>query len=299
MTRFREWIDEAWELAKSEFWMLLLATFLAGIVGGAVAGILYGPAMVGLTYVIIKKLHWPQARIDISDLGKGAQESVVVPAILAGLIAVWLPSLGFLVCIGWLFTYPLFVFVPLFVMDRNLQGWDACQASIDVVKKHYWTFVGWYTLSALLACVGSCVILPAYIVSMVYQIVVTLAYRDMVGFQYAHFPELNPQAAYAPAPQVQTPPPPQPAPPAATAVPQPPPPSSPPNASAEAEQAESDVDRPGTEEQPQGDEVDGDRRGESYADAHRGADQANQAVGDLEDEVEPDERAEDVGLEGG
>ena len=215
MTRFNEWIGEAWALAKTEFWLLLLATFLAAVVGGAVAGILYGPAMVGLTYLIIKKLHWPQARIDISDLGKGAQEGVVVPAILAGLIAVWLPSLGFIVCIGWLFTYPLFVFVPIFVMDRNLQGWDACQASIDVVKRHYWPFVGWYTVCMLLTCLGSWVILPAYIVSMVYQIVVTLAYRDMVGFQYAHFPELNPQPAVAHVPQVETPPAPQAGPPPA------------------------------------------------------------------------------------
>jgi len=225
MPRFRDWIDEAWALVKPDLWLLVLASVIAGIVGGSVYGVLWGPAQVALSYIIIKKINWPQSRVDIGDFSRGFHQTVLVPAIVAGLIAVWLPSLGMIVlCIGYLFTYPLFILVPLFVMDRRLEGWDACQASIDVVKRHYWSFVGWYTVAMACTFAGALLLyIPGLIVSTVYSVVVVLAYRDLVGFAYAGFPELNPQAP-PPAPVALDLPPAPGAPPRTPRVEAPPPP---------------------------------------------------------------------------
>ena len=72
MVRTGEWISEAWELVREDFWMhALVALIFAAINGTGVGALVVGPLMVGYTHVIVQKLQDRRRPLNINGLSVG------------------------------------------------------------------------------------------------------------------------------------------------------------------------------------------------------------------------------------
>jgi hypothetical protein len=187
-------IGRGWELVKTDFWLLVGASFLVFVVLGglglipilgAIAGfIIQGAMMGGLYLLFLKRIRGQTATIGDAFSGFSL---AFVQLMLAHIVVTLLSGLGIILCIlpgiylsvAWAFVLPL-------VIDKKLEFWPAMELSRKAVTHHWWTFFGLFVVAGLiiiagvLCCVvGIFVAWPICIASLAY------AYEDIFGAQSA------------------------------------------------------------------------------------------------------------------
>lgn len=175
-------MSRGWTLLMSDFWLLVGASFVAGLIAGAsiIGLVLGGPMMGGLYALYLKKIRGQPARFGDAFIGFSV---AFVPLMLAHVVSVLLTGVGLLLClvpgiylwVSWAFTLPL-------VIDRKLDFWDAMELSRKVVTKHWWAMFGLLivcflvVLAGLLACCVGVIVTTA-----IAQAAVLYAYEDIFG----------------------------------------------------------------------------------------------------------------------
>jgi len=198
MTRIRtgDWINEAWRIVQADLGMFIVAMLIMGIAGS----IPYvGTALsCSLYYMVFKRIQGG-APLNLSDLGRGLQADMGLPAFLAGLIqgAIVTAAVFAAMCLGAIF-FPFFLIIPIvallcsmmwmftlpLIADRKLDFWSAMETSRKTVMANFGGFLGFailvglvYLLGAVLCGVGVLVTGPIAMVA------VALAYRDVFGIR--------------------------------------------------------------------------------------------------------------------
>jgi tetratricopeptide (TPR) repeat protein len=224
----RSCLRRGWALVRNDFWPLVgmsafvlmvlsaAASFEVVLSSGNASGIrsgktsilgllLTGPLMGGLYLYFLKKIRGAAAGVEAAFTGFRQPFPHLV---VAGFLASLLTALGFLCLIlpgvylfvAWIFTFPL-------IVDRRLDFWPAMQLSRKIISKHWWKFLGFLIVLALInlagiatCCVGLFITFPITFAALAY------AYEDITGAVK------NPSGDSSPIPPIAPPTPPTPQP---------------------------------------------------------------------------------------
>ncbi len=175
------WIGEGWRLVQADLGTFFLMALVFSLLNAAVPVLLQGPLFVGFHLFCMKKLFGRRA--EFADLFTGF--NFLIPSLVASLLISLLVGVGTLFCIiPGLVVAAMYKFVYLFILDKRMDFWPAMQASHAVVKNDYFGFtmfllamVGLDILGFLCLVVGIFIALPVTIAA------ITVAYRDIVGFE--------------------------------------------------------------------------------------------------------------------
>jgi hypothetical protein len=181
-------IGRAFELVRRDFWFIVGASFVAGLIGGggvivpylsAVASLIVaGPMMGGLSALCLKKIRGQAATFGDIFLGFGLSFGSLLGAYL---VCMLLTTVGLFLCIlpgiylavSWVFTIPL-------VIDKRMGFWEAMELSRKVVGKHWWKIFGFVLVLALLGIAGLLVcIVGVFVACAICQIALLYAYEDI------------------------------------------------------------------------------------------------------------------------
>ena len=174
------WIGEGWRLVKEDLGNYVLLAVVFTVLNAVVPLILQGPLLVGFHIFTMRKLMGRSA--EFGDLFKGF--NLFVPTLVASLLIGLFTFVGTLFCIiPGLVVAAMYKFTYLFILDKKMDFWPAMQASHSLVKQDYFGFtmfllalVGINILGALCCIVGVFVSIPVTFAA------ITVAYRDIVGF---------------------------------------------------------------------------------------------------------------------
>jgi len=184
-------ISRGWELVKKDFWLLVGASFVGGIIasgfcipylGILIALIVGGPMMGGLYSLYLKKIRGQPAVFGDAFLGFS---TYFVPLMLAKLVSGLLTGLGFVFCIlPGIYLAVCWVFVLPLVMDKKIDFWPAMELSRKVVTKHWWLMFGFLIVCALMVVAGilACCV-GVFVTSAIAQAALMYTYEDIFGAQ--------------------------------------------------------------------------------------------------------------------
>ncbi len=143
--------------------------------------ILQGPLMAGFHIFCMKKMLGRRA--EFADLFTGF--NYFVPTLVASLVISLFVSVGTMLCIiPGLIVAAMYKFTYLFIVDKRMDFWPAMQASHDVVKNDYFGFTMFMLLIILIDCLGAlCLIVGVFVAIPVSIAAITIAYREIVGFE--------------------------------------------------------------------------------------------------------------------
>ncbi|HLY18422.1 MAG TPA: zinc-ribbon domain-containing protein [Bryobacteraceae bacterium] len=174
------WIGQGWDIVKADMGMFFLLAFVSGVISSAVPLILQGAMIAGLHIYIIKRILGRRA--EFGDLFLGF--NYFVPTLVASLLIALFVTAGTLLCIiPGLVVASMYKFTYLFIVDKRLDFWPAMQASHEVVKRDYFGFTMFFVLMILVDLLGLlCCVFGLFIAIPVTVAAVTVAYKDLVGF---------------------------------------------------------------------------------------------------------------------
>lgn len=181
--------SRGWELVKANFWLLVGASFVAGIIasggglpyiGPLIGMIIGGPMMGGLFLFYLKKIRGQPA--EFGDIFLGFKlaflplmlANIVIGLLcLVGLILLIIPGIYLAVCWGFALTL---------VIDKRLDFWQAMELSRKVVNKHWWQIFGLMVVCFLVMFAGlfACCV-GAFVTGAIAEGAWLYAYEDIFG----------------------------------------------------------------------------------------------------------------------
>jgi hypothetical protein len=191
-------LHRGWALVRSDFWPLVGSTALVLALLSAVSSVgevsrslgnvhfntsvlgmlLGGPLMGGLYLHFLRKIRGEHVRVETAFSGFS---NSFLHLVLASFVTGVLTTLGFIclilpgiyLLVAWFFTLPL-------VIDKQLDFWPAMRLSRQTISKHWWKFLGFLLVLALVnlagimaCCVGFFVTFPLSLAALMY------AYEDI------------------------------------------------------------------------------------------------------------------------
>jgi hypothetical protein len=134
-----EWMSRAWDMVTADLGSFIILGLIYAVIiavtSGTVIGELFfiGPLSVGFFYVIFEKIRGKD--INIGDITKGF--SFFIAAVLSNILIMLFIAVGLVFCIipGFIIL-ALYVFAPAFIVEQNLDFWQAMEASRKVVMNH-------------------------------------------------------------------------------------------------------------------------------------------------------------------
>jgi uncharacterized membrane protein len=179
-SRTGHWIGAGWDLVKQDFGTYFLIALVFTILNAMVPVILTGPLMAGFHIFCMKKMLGRRA--EFADLFKGF--NFFIPTLVASLLISVFTSLGIALCIiPGLVLAAMYKFTYLFIVDKGMDFWPAMQASHAIVKQDYFGFTMFLISMFLVVVLGAiCCIVGIFIAIPVTLAAITVAYREIVGF---------------------------------------------------------------------------------------------------------------------
>ena len=174
------WIGAGWDMVKEDMGTFFLMAVVFSALNSVAPLILQGPLFIGFHLFCIKKLFGRRA--EFADLFKGFD--FFVPSLIASLLIGLFSFAGGLLCIiPGLVIAAMYKFTYLFILDKRMDFWQAMEASRAIVKQDYFGFtmfllalIGIIILGAICLVVGVFIAIPVTIAA------ITVAYREIVGF---------------------------------------------------------------------------------------------------------------------
>ena len=188
VVRTGEWISEAWELIKQDFWMHALAALIFSAASSTGIGtFVIGPLLCGYYFIILQKLRNPGEPLNLNGIGEGL--NYFLDAFVASLLIGLFFAIGFFLCfipglvvMGLLFfTYPL-------IIDRDMGFWEAISESYRVASQNWLGFTIFVLVLGLISAGLSLFTLGlGYFVAFpLSEVARALAYRDNFGLKGGH-----------------------------------------------------------------------------------------------------------------
>jgi uncharacterized membrane protein len=172
------WIGEAWTMVTMDIGNYALMALFFFLLSGV--PLIQGALIAGFHIYTMKRLMGRHA--EFADLFKGF--NFFIPTLVAYLLIGVFTTLGLIAClVGALVVTAIFKFTYLFIVDKQMDFWPAMQASHAVVKNDYFGFSMFVLLLVLVNFLGALCLLVGLFVTIPMTIVaITIAYREIVGF---------------------------------------------------------------------------------------------------------------------
>jgi len=179
--RAGHWISEGWALVTADLGNYVVLALVFAVLNSAVPVILQGPMIAGFHIFTIKKLMGRRA--EFADLFTGF--NYFVPTLVASLVIGLFVFAGTLLCvIPGLVVAAMYKFTYLFIVDKRMDFWPAMQASHAVVKRDYVGFTLFLLLMVLVDLLGLlCCVVGIFVAIPVTFAAITIAYKEIVGFE--------------------------------------------------------------------------------------------------------------------
>lgn len=179
--RSGHWIGEGWAVVTGDLGNYLLISLLFVLLSGV--PLIGGALIAGFHIYTMKKLMGRPA--DVGALFKGF--NFFIPTLVASLLIGVFVFIGTLAClIPGLVVAAMYKFTFLFIVDKRMDFWPAMQASHAVVKNDYFGFTMFLLLAALVNVLGFlCLIVGLLVTIPVTFAAITVAYKELVGFEPA------------------------------------------------------------------------------------------------------------------
>jgi len=179
-SRTGHWIGAGWDLVKQDFGTYFILALLFSILNAMVPIILTGPLIAGFHIFCMKKMLGRRA--ELADLFKGF--NFFIPTLVASLLISLFTCVGTALCIiPGLVVAAMYKFTYLFIVDKGMDFWPAMQASHSIVKQDYFGFTMFLIVMVLVIVLGAiCCIVGVFIAIPVTIAAITVAYREIVGF---------------------------------------------------------------------------------------------------------------------
>lgn len=181
------WISRAWDLVTAELGAFIILGFIwlivVGVTSGTVIGefLVMGPLTVGLFLVIFEKMRCKDVKI--GDIAKGF--NYFVAAVLADILVWVFIGVGLMFCIiPGLIVAAFYLFTPAFIADKNLDFWEAMEASRKLAKDHLFEMIIFAIILGLINVVGALVCVVGLIFTIpLTKAAIAIAYDDLVGLE--------------------------------------------------------------------------------------------------------------------
>lgn len=194
--KFGEWLERGFTLYKEQIGVLILPSILVMVISALSLGILAGPMAAGLILITLRLKDKTEPKPEAGDVFKGFDFFVnalifaiafFVVAFVGSTILGVVPVIGGLM--GAFFAYSLaalLMFALFLIVDKKMDFWPACQASIDKVKTNFWPFLGFAVVASVISSLGVIACGIGVVVTMpFYFCAVAVAYRDVFGDEAA------------------------------------------------------------------------------------------------------------------
>ena len=152
-----KWLSEAWNLVNQDFGFYILTALIyigvIAILSSTVIGefIVIGPLTVGYFYILIRKIRKQETQI--GDLSKGF--SYFAAAVISNILIILFSAIGFSLCIiPGIVVSALYMFTPIFIFEKNMDFWQAMEASRKLATKHIFELSVFALLLSLITIVG-------------------------------------------------------------------------------------------------------------------------------------------------
>ena len=181
------WISRAWDMVTADlgsFIILgLIYVVIIGVTSGTVIGELFviGPLSVGFFFVIFEKMRGKD--INIGDIAKGF--NFFIAAVLSNILITLFVAIGIVLCIiPGAIVAALYLFTPAFIGEKNLDFWEAMEASRKVVMDYLFELIIFVIILGLINAVGAllCGIGLIFTVPLSFA-AMAIAYDDLVGLE--------------------------------------------------------------------------------------------------------------------
>ncbi len=181
------WISRAWDLITDDLgafailgliWVIIVGVTSSTVVGGF---LVMGPLTVGLFLVTFDKMRGKS--VNIGDIAKGF--NFFVAAVLADILIWVFVGIGFAFCIIPAFIIAgLYIFTPAFIADKNLDFWQAMEASRKLAKDHLFEMILFAIILGLINFVGFMLCFVGLIFTIpLTKAAIAIAYDDLVGIE--------------------------------------------------------------------------------------------------------------------
>jgi len=178
--RAGHWVGEGWVLVKADMGTYVLLAIVFVLLGSMVPIILQGPLIAGLQIFTMKQMMGRRA--EFADLFLGF--NYFLPTLVASLLIALFVSIGTLFCIiPGLVVAAMYKFTYLFIVDKRMDFWPAMQSSHALVKRDYAGFTLFLLLMLLVDLLGLlCCVVGIFVAMPVTLAAITVAYKELVGF---------------------------------------------------------------------------------------------------------------------
>ena len=188
--KFGEWIEQGFNLYKENFGILVLASLIAVIVSSITVGILAGPMAAGVLLIVFQLYDRKESQPEVGTLFRGFDFflnsflffvvwgiAVFVVSLILGLV----PCIGQLASLFVVFVaHALLMFGLFLIVDRNMEFWPASVASFNMVKRNFWSFLGFSIVSNLIGGIGAVACGIGVVFTLPIQVcILTVAYREI------------------------------------------------------------------------------------------------------------------------
>ncbi len=175
------WLGEGWALVQADLGNYLLISLLFFLLSGV--PFIQGALIAGFHIYTIKKLAGRNP--DMADIFKGFK--FFGATLVASLLIAFFTFLGTLaLIIPGLVIAAMYKFTYLFIVDKRMGFWDAMKASHNIVRNDYLGFTMFLIVAFLVNVLGFlCLIVGLMVTVPLTFAAITVAYRDLVGFELA------------------------------------------------------------------------------------------------------------------
>ncbi len=190
--KFSEWLEQGFALYKESIGVLILPAILVVVISVLSLGILAGPMIAGLIWMTLRLKDKTETKPAVGDVFKGFDYFLnaflfmlvyFVVGFVGSTILGILPIIGPVVRAFFMYSLATLLLFALFlIVDKKMDFWPACMASVDKVKTNFWPFLGFTVVISVVSAIGLVACIIGVVVTLpFYYCAASVAYREVYG----------------------------------------------------------------------------------------------------------------------